>query len=37
MPMCKVLGREEHGGLGIPVDRDAYLEAVRYRKDHAVT
>lgn len=32
--MRNALGREE-GGSGIPVDREQYLEAVNYWKDHA--
>jgi len=33
--MRNALGKE-HGGSGIPIDRDAYLEAVRYWSDRAV-
>lgn len=33
--MRNALGKE-HGGSGIPIDRDAYMEAVNYWKDHAV-
>ena len=32
--MRNALGKEE-GGSGIPINRDAYLEAVNYWKDHA--
>jgi len=33
--MRNALGKE-HGGSGIPIDRDSYMEAVNYWKDHAV-
>ena len=33
--MRNALGKE-HGGSGIPMDRNAYTEAVEYWKDHAV-
>lgn len=32
--MRNALGKEE-GGSGIPIDREAYMEAYRYWKDHA--
>mmetsp|Transcript_7994 Transcript_7994/g.18534 ORF Transcript_7994/g.18534 Transcript_7994/m.18534 type:complete len:113 (-) Transcript_7994:1390-1728(-) len=32
--MRNALGKEE-GGSGVPLDRDAYLEAYNYWKDHA--
>eukprot|EP00934_Nitzschia_sp_Nitz4_P003391 Nitzschia sp. Nitz4//scaffold11_size288233//1947//2558//NITZ4_000722-RA/size288233-processed-gene-0.195-mRNA-1//-1//CDS//3329533918//3381//frame0 len=33
--MRNALGKE-HGGSGIPLDRDAYMESVNYWKDHVV-
>ena len=33
--MRNSLGKE-HGGSGVPLDRDAYMESVSYWKDHVV-
>jgi Protein of unknown function (DUF3228) len=33
--MRNALGKE-HGGSGVPIDREAYMQAVNYWKDHAV-
>ena len=32
--MRNALGKE-HGGSGVPIDRDAYMEAYNFWKDHA--